>query len=197
MVEQSEIGLTWTVEEPIARSSHALVFDHRVWLVDPTDEPSALEQALRLGEPAGVIQLVDRHNRDCARLAADLGVPHLRVPDEVPGTKLTVVRLIGMPFWREVALWWPATGTLVVAEAVGTSLIYAPAQGGAGIHPLLRLWPPRPLDYFAPQNLLVGHGPAVRGGAATDALQRALRRCRRDLPRAAAALVKAGMAQRS
>lgn len=191
VIEETQIGLSWTLEEPLARSSHALVDNRRVWLIDPTDAPEALDRVGRLGDPAGVIQLLDRHNRSCAALAARLGVPHLSVPSALPGTPFTVVRLLALPIWREVALWWPATATLVVAEAVGTSVVYAAPGGGAGVHPLLRLWPPRPLRYFAPQHLLVGHGRALHEGDPTEALGQALQRSRRDIPRAAGALAKA------
>ena len=47
---------------------------------------TAIERALTLGEPAGVLQLLDRHNRDCAALAARLGVPHLVAPTSLPGS---------------------------------------------------------------------------------------------------------------
>ena len=44
-----------------------------------------------LGEPAGVVQLLDRHNRDCAAVAAELGVPHLVVPDAVPDSPFEAI----------------------------------------------------------------------------------------------------------
>jgi hypothetical protein len=68
----------------MTRTSHALAADGRVWLVDPVDWPDAIERARTLGEPSGVLQLLDRHNRDCARLAQQLGVPHLVAPGEIP-----------------------------------------------------------------------------------------------------------------
>ena len=60
----------------MARSAHALRDGDRVWLVDPYEDAEALERAAALGAPAGVLQLLDRHDRDCAALAARLGVPH-------------------------------------------------------------------------------------------------------------------------
>ena len=68
-------GFGWLVEETMTRTSHALAADGRVWLVDALDWPEAIDRALGLGEPAGVIQLLDRHNRDCAVLAERLGIP--------------------------------------------------------------------------------------------------------------------------
>ena len=79
-------GFSWIVEEPMARTSHALAAGGKVWFVDPLDWPDAIDRALTLGEAAGVLQLLDRHNRDCAVLAERLGVPRLVAPDEVPGS---------------------------------------------------------------------------------------------------------------
>ena len=106
-VEEHPFGITWQIDEPGARTSHALRVDGRVWIVDPVEHPAALERIEVLGPVAGVLQLIDRHNRDCAAIAGRLGVPHLRVPSEVPGTPLEVVRVVDNRRWREVALWWP------------------------------------------------------------------------------------------
>lgn len=57
------------------RASHALAVEGRVWLVDPVDAPELEARIRLLGEPAGVVQLLDRHGRDCAAWAARLGVP--------------------------------------------------------------------------------------------------------------------------
>ena len=187
-IEESAAGLTWTVREPIARSSHALVDGGRVWLVDPTWGPAITGRVATLGEPSGVIQLLDRHNRDCATVAAQLGVQHYRVPASLPDTSFRVIPVVDIGFWHEVALWWPDRGTLVVAEAVGTSAWYAPGPSGAGVSIGLRLWPPRALVAYEPEHLLVGHGPALHGPRAAGALREAMERSRHDLPRAMATL---------
>jgi len=191
VLEESRIGLSWTIDEPMARSSHALVDDGRVWLIDPVDEPAAIDRALALGRPQAVVQLLDRHNRDGAALAGRLGVPLLKVPGAVPGGLFTVVPVVGLALWREVALWWPAARVLVVAEAIGTSAAYAPAGMGAGVSVGLRLWPPRRLGAYEPEHLLVGHGPALHGPRSSAALHEALGRSRRDLPRGLIALPRA------
>ena len=188
ILDESPAGLTWVVDEPIARSSHALVDQGRVWLIDPTDQPAALERALALGRPVAVLQLLDRHNRDCAALATRLGVPHLRVPAILPDTPFAVIPVANVSVWREVALWWPEARVLVVAEAIGTASTYAPGPLGAGVSVGLRLWPPRRLAACGPEHLLVGHGPALHGPGATAALHEAISRSRRDLPRALVAL---------
>ena len=187
----SRVGLTWVVDEPVSRTSHALVDQGRVWLVDPTDDPAALERSLALGRPVAVVQLLDRHNRDCAALAARLEVPHLKVPAGLPDTPFEVIPVVSVRVWREVALWWPEARTLIVAEAIGTAATYAPGPLGAGVSVGLRLWPPRRLAAYGPEHLLVGHGPALHGPGVTAALHEALARSRRDLPRALVALPKA------
>ena len=176
-------GLSWVQDELVGRASHALADGGRVWLVDPVDSPGAVERAEALGEIAGVLQLVDRHNRDAAAIAARLGVPHLRLPDEVPDSRFEVVRVLQWPKWVERALWWPAQRTLVVGEAVGTTPWFTVRDEPVGVHALLRPLPPQALRGFAPEHLLVGHGASVHGDDARSGLRRALERARRDLPR--------------
>ena len=181
--DETDLGFSWIVEEPGTRTSHALAHDGRVWLVDPVDWPEAIERAAHLGEPAAVLQLIDRHNRDCAAVAERLNVPHLLVPQVVPESPFDVVGIRRSRRWQEVALWWPGERTLAVAEAIGTNTFYTGGKGRAGVHLLLRLTPPRGLGAYEPEHLLVGHGEGVHGPAATAALREALRRSRRDLPR--------------
>ena len=75
-----EIGFAfgWIAPEPrfMQRASHAIAADGRVWLIDPVADEGALGRARELGEPAGVVQLLDRHGRDCRAVAEQLGVPH-------------------------------------------------------------------------------------------------------------------------
>jgi hypothetical protein len=174
-------GFGWVVEEPATRTSHVLAAEGRIWFVDALDRPDAIERALGLGEPAGVIQLLDRHNRDCAALAARFGVPHVVAPRAVPGSPFTFVDLVNRRFWRESVLWWPETRTLVVAEALATNRFYTGGTAPIGVHPVLRLTPPKALAAFEPERVLVGHGEGVLGGA-SSALHDALRWSRRGLP---------------
>jgi hypothetical protein len=175
-------GVGWMVEEAGTRTSHALAADGRVWLVDALDWPEAIDRALALGEPAGVVQLIDRHNRDCAALAARFGVPHLVAPSDVPGSPFELVPVLRRRYWRESALWWPATRTLVVAEALGTNRFYTGGAAPIGVHVVLRLTPPNVLGAFQPERVLVGHGEGVVGTDANDELREALRTSRRGLP---------------
>ena len=175
-------GFGWIADEPMTRTSHALAADEELWMVDALDWPEAIDRALALGKPAGVIQVLDRHDRDCAALASRLGVPHVVAPDEIPGSPFTCVPVMRRKRWRESALWWPDARTLLTADALGTNRFYTGGQAAVGVHVLLRLTPPRALGSFEPENLLVGHGEGVHGTAATLALRHALRTSRRGLP---------------
>ena len=182
--DRGAAGFSWIVDEPATRTSHALADDGRVWLVDPVRHDDALERASALGRPAAVVQLLDRHNRDCATVAAELGVPHLVVPDAVPESPFETIALTRRRLWRETALWWPAARTLVVAEAIGTNPFFAATGEAAGVALLLRLRPPRAaLGRFEPEHLLVGHGRGVHGPAAGAALRHALDHPVRGVPR--------------
>jgi hypothetical protein len=186
--DRHALGLTWVLDEPMQRASHALADGGRVWLVDPVEAGGVLDRVAELGEPAGVIQLLDRHDRDCAALAERLGVPHLRVPRSLPATPFEVLPVVSFRAWREVALWWPQREALVVADAVATGPMYAPPGRVAGVHVFLRLHPPGALRGRSPRHLLVGHGEAVHGARAEAALREAYDRSRRDLPRIVARL---------
>lgn len=183
-------ALTWTVAEPMERSSHALASGGKVWLVDPVADDRALAAAERLGEIAAVIQLLDRHRRDCSEVASRYGVEHQRLPDRIDGAPFEPLPVISLPRWREVALRWPDESLLVVAEAVGSAASFAAGQGPLGMHPFLRPYPPSVLRDLSADRILVGHGPPLHAGG-TAALSEALERSRRDIPRAIGAMVRA------
>lgn len=175
-------GFGWIADEAMTRTSHALSSRGRVWLVDPLDWPDAVERALTVGEPAAVIQLLDRHKRGCAALAARLGVPHVVAPDDLSGSPFTFVPIMRRKHWRESTLWWPATRTLVTADALGTSRFYTAGTAPLGVHVFLRLIPPRQLAALEPERILVGHGEGLGGPEAAVALRDALATSRRRLP---------------
>ncbi len=182
--DRGEHGFSWVVDESATRTSHALAADGKVWLVDPVRHGPALKRARSLGVPTGVIQLLDRHNRDSESIAKELGVPHLVTPDELPGTPFELYVVKESPRWRERALWWPAERTLVVAEAIGTNVFYRTGSDLAGVHLLKRVTPPRAqLGRFKPKHLLVGHGEGLHEPAASEALRTALAGARTGLPR--------------
>lgn len=180
-IQRHPLGLTWLETSGMRRAAHALRAGGRVWLVDPFDDDTALSAVTELGTPAAVIQLLDRHNRDCGRIAQRLEIPLLRQPGSVGDSPFTVVPVMSRPWWREVALWWEAERALVVAEAVGTAPAFTLGRR-VGIHPLLRLRPPKgALTAHSPERLLVGHGAAIESGAAA-AIDEALSGSLSDIP---------------
>ena len=183
LVDELEFAVGWIAPEPrfMQRASHAIAAGGGVWLVDPVAEPGVPERVRALGEPVGVVQLLDRHGRDCARVAAELGVPHHEVPDSAPaGAPFEVMPVLARKRWHEVALWFPAEETLVCADAVGTAPYYRARSERLGVSPLLRLTPPRSLLRVAPLHVLVGHGAGVHEDAAA-ALRDAVTGARRRL----------------
>lgn len=180
-VKRHDLGLTWCETTGLQRAAHALLDDGQVWLIDPFEDDVALTAAAELGRPAGVIQLLDRHDRDCSAISQRLEVPRRRVPDALPGAPFTVVSVVSRPWWHEVALWWERQRALVVAEAVGTAPAFALGRR-LGVHPLLRLTPPTSaLRRHEPEWVLVGHGAPVESGGAA-ALDEALAAARGDIP---------------
>ena len=165
------------------RCSHAVLAGGRVWVIDPVLDDGMLERVLALGEPAGVLQLLDRHRRDCARFADELGVPHHEVPRAAPsGAPFEVIPVLSRRRWHEIALWFPEHRALVCADAVGTAQYYRAPSERLGVSPLLRLTPPRTLLRVEPEHVLVGHGEGVHDDA-TAALREAVERARsRTLP---------------
>jgi len=184
-IDEAEWGVGWVSRDKprLRMTGHALVANGRVWLVDPV--VGEVEKQIRaLGEPAGVIQLLDRHERACSDFVRRLGVPHHRVPfGGVDGAPFEFVPVVRQRFWQEVALWWPERRVLVCGDALGTVPHYF-ALGGErlGVHPLLRATPPRQLGRFDAAHVLCGHGEGVHDQAAA-ALRDALASARRRLPR--------------
>jgi len=182
-VDEFHAGFGWIADEFMERCSHALVADGRAWLIDPLEAP----RIDALDNVAGVIQFLDRHPRDCATLASRLGVGHHVVPQEPFGPfEFLIIRMSRR--WREVALWWPAERVLVCADALGTARYFRAGDERLGVHPLLRLRPPR--LSVQPEVILCGHGPGVFTDAG-DALREALSTSRRRIPQQAASAVRA------
>ena len=171
-VDEFDGSFGWIQDEFLQRCSHALVAAGRVWLVDPVDDEGLDERVLAAGTPVGVIQLLDRHARDCGVLARRYGVPHHVVPERPVGP-FEFVPVRRWRRWLEVALWWPRERVLVCADALGTIGYFRFGRGRLGLHPLLRLRPPRQLASLSPDVILCGHGRGVLTDASA-ALARAL-----------------------
>jgi hypothetical protein len=181
VVDELSDAFGWLQDERMQRASHALAADGRVWLFDVVDDPGLDARVGELGEPAGVVQLLDRHARDCRAVAQRLGVAHHVVPRDLPGSPFELRPVVRSRWWREAALWWPERRILLVADALGTIPFFCAGAEPAGVHPFLRLRPPRSLRGLEPEHLLVGHGEGVHHRPA--ALGSALRTARRRIPR--------------
>lgn len=184
--DEFDKGFGWQAVEFLRRTSHAVLAGGRVWLTDVVDGPGIDERIRALGEPAGVVQLLDRHGRDCAAVARRLGIPLHATPfDGVPGVPFRVIRILERRHWREIALWFPAERVLVCGDVLGSVGYFAAPGERLGVHPLLRLFPPRrALSGLEPQHIMFGHGEGVHGAEAPAALREALATARRRLPRA-------------
>jgi hypothetical protein len=189
-VDESPLGLSWVVDESMERACHAILADGKVWFIDPVEVDDIVDRGAALGEPAGVLQLLDRHDRDCAAVAERFGIELLKVPDEVPGSPFEAIKALRFPGWKETALWWPEQRMLVVAEIVGTNSLFNAGDGGVGMHPMLRALPPKSIRGYEPEHLLTGHGAPVHGADASAGVEHAYARSRRDIPKATVNLIK-------
>jgi len=196
-------GVGWLAypDEELRRASHALAVDGDVWVIDPLDAPGLDDLLADLGEVAGVVVGFHRHERDAAAIADRHGV-RIHVPDwssgiaagsGVPverfgaeladtGYRTLVVRNSSIPPWQEIGLFHEAEGTLFVPESLGTASIFRAPGERLGVHPMLRLFPPRrPLSGLDPERVLVGHGEGVFDRA-SEAVRAALDGSRRRTP---------------
>jgi glyoxylase-like metal-dependent hydrolase (beta-lactamase superfamily II) len=184
-IDDFAVGFGWMEEGRLERASHVLVASGAVWLVDPLAADGLEERIRAAGQPAGVIQLLDRHGRDCGALAERLGIPLYTVPFAgIEGTPFSFRRVVRLPGWREVALWWPEERVLVCADALGTASYFRARGERLAVHPFLRLLPPRAMSRgLSPRHVLCGHGEGIHGEDASAALEDALATSRRRIPR--------------
>jgi hypothetical protein len=185
----------WIHPKPpwMLRAGHAVLSGGRVWVIDPPAGDGVLERIVGLGVPGGVVQLLDRHDRDCADIAHRLGVPLYKLPfNGVVDAPFEVIPILNTAVWKEVALWFAAERTLVCADALAAAPGYTARRERVGVHPFLRAFPPRRLGELDVQRLLMGHGEGIDGPEARVAIAEALRTARRNLPVVLADNIKAG-----
>lgn len=178
-------GVGWIAhpDETMQRASHALSVDGDVYVIDPVDASGVDDLVTEFGEVAGVVVLLDRHTRDAAALARRHNVPvYLPAPLADVGhdidatievcrgtlaeTGITIHTVVDNFAWTEVALYDDESGVLTVPEAVGTTEYFLAGRERLGVHPALRLKPPKRLGRFDPERVLVGHGTGVHDEAA-------------------------------
>jgi hypothetical protein len=165
-------------------------------VIDPVDGDGVEARVRAAGVPAGVIQLLDRHNRDCADLARRLGVEHHVVPRSIAGSPFDFIVVRDLRFWKEVALVWAEGRVLVCGDALGTSRYYLAGDERLAVHPFLRFVPPRrQLGGISPTRILCGHGEGIADGA-EEALRHALLTARRRIPTQLAASAQVWLRRR-
>ncbi len=189
VVREDDDGFGWIAYpgEEMQRASHAFRTADGVYVIDPVDIDDLDDHLAALGDVAGVVLTLDRHERDCAAVARRHDVP-VYVPEFFGKTSLDaetkplrgvldrfdVIPVVNWPFWNEIALWDDESGELWVSEAVGTVDYYTTGDEELGVHPMLRAVPPRKkLGDLSPGELYCAHGAGITSGA-TRALQDAL-----------------------
>lgn len=207
-IDEFDGGTGWIAypDERLQRASHALVGEDGRYLVDPVAFDGIGEFLDERGGVAGIVVLLNRHKRDAAELANRFEVPvylpefmngvarELDAPTEplrreLPGTEYGVHTVVDNPFWKEAALYGEDSDTLVVPEALGTSSFFRTGDERLGVHPGLRLFPPRKLARLSPERVLVGHGPGILDDA-SEALRDAVSGSRRRAPQYYAGLAR-------
>jgi hypothetical protein len=189
-------------DETGQRGSHAIKTDEGVWVLDPLDAPGVEETIDELGDVAGIAVLSAYHARDADTFAHRYDVPVWipewldRVEERVdapierytlaPGQADQGFRTFScrpFPGWQEVFLYHEPTGTLAVADSLGTVPFALVGDERLGLSVFRRLQPPTQLSGLEPDRILVGHGSPVTEDA-TDALETALENPRGTFPSA-------------
>jgi hypothetical protein len=183
VVDETDFGFGWIEATAYGRTSHALAADGRVWVLDPFEADGVDEKIRALGEPAGVVLLLDRHRRDGEAFAARLGAPLLDVPERLDGAPFELLPVRRNRFWNEVALWWPERRLLACGDVLGTVPFFRAGGEPVGVHPFLRLRPPRALRGLGVERLWLGHGEGLNGPETAAVVEDALAHARRRLPR--------------
>lgn len=193
VIDRFEGGVGWIAHpgETMRRASHAVEGEGGLWIVDPVDAPGLDDVLSEYADPAGVVVLLDRHTRDAAAVAnrhdvavhvpgwmrgvaEGIDAPIERFDRGVGGFRCS--KLIDNPLWREATLF--DGETLLVPEALGTVSYFTAPGEAVGVHPMLRVTPPKRLGDYDPERLLVGHGEGLDGAVGT-AIRRATERSRR------------------
>lgn len=179
VIERWDTGLSWMAhpEAQLQRTSHALVVDDDVWLVDPLDGGNLDDELADLGTIAGVVVLGSEHHRHADRLAArhevaihlpewfkagakEYDAEVIEFSNELGDTGFEAIEL-KEGFWQEAGLYHPERRTLAVSDTFMTA-VFAGKEGRVELHLLARFDPPyEAFENLAVDRLLMGHGEPV------------------------------------
>ncbi|MFO7794245.1 MAG: hypothetical protein R6V35_04705 [Candidatus Nanohaloarchaea archaeon] len=197
-IDEWENGFGWIArpEEDMVRTSHAFE-DNGVFLVDPLDAENLDEKLEDYGEVKGIIVLFDRHQRDSEQLAEKYGCP-IYVPEwlepeikldaepienKIPGTSWELIETVNTLTGREAGLYNKQTGTIIVADALGTVDFFKGRNEKLGLNPLYRLNPPKNLLNYDIDRIFCGHGIGIQENT-KKTLKNTLDKARRKAPSA-------------
>lgn len=205
IIDQWEGGVGWLAhpDEEGNRVSHAIVGDNGdVWVIDPIDAPGVddLLAELGSGEVAGVTVLSNYHARDAGVIADRHDVPVYlpqwmeRVEERVDAPVERYTGTLGesgfqvseckpFPGMHEAIAYRESDRTLYIADVMGTAPFYTVGDERIGMYLLCRMFPPRAIDGFVPERIIVGHGTGVFEDAAA-ALTDATTNARERFPKA-------------
>ncbi|MDZ7745550.1 MAG: hypothetical protein U5K28_03140 [Halobacteriales archaeon] len=197
-IDESGDGVGWIAypDEGMQRASHALATDAGTLLIDPVDADGVSDIYAAYGDVGGVAVLLDRHTRDAETFADRHDVPIYAPPWmdidgklDRPAEPLTEFLAdtaydcidLDVPVWQEAVL--TDGETLVVPEALGTVGYFCAGDEPIGVHPMLRLFPPRALREHDIERVRVGHGAGI-AAETTMLIRDAIDNARRRLPKA-------------
>lgn len=192
-IDEWENGFGWIArpEEDMVRTCHAFE-DDGIFLVDPLDAENLDEKLEDYGEVKGIIVLFDRHQRDSEQLAEKYGCP-IYVPEwlepkidvdakpikmKIPGTDWELIETVNTFTGREAGLYNEKTGTLIVADALGTVNFFKGRNEKLGLNPLYRLSPPKDLLKYEVERIFCGHGRGIQENS-QEILEETLNKARR------------------
>jgi len=176
-VDRFDAGVGWIAypDETMERASHAVVSDGELWVFDPVDAEGVDDLLAEFdADVGGVVVGLDRHERDAAAVANRHDVP-VYVPTWMSGVAdssdasverfdgeladFAVERVVDNPIWQEAVFF--DGETLVVPESLGTVSYFRAPGEALGVHPMLRVLPPKSLRQYDAERLLAGHGEGV------------------------------------
>jgi hypothetical protein len=183
-VDRFDAGVGWIAypDETMERASHAVVSDGELWVFDPIDADGVDDLLAEFdADVGGVVVGLDRHERDAAAVATRHDVP-VYVPAWMSGVAdsfdapverfdgeladFAVERVVDNPIWQEAVFF--DGETLVVPESLGTVSYFRAPGEALGVHPMLRVLPPKSLRQYDAERLLVGHGEGVSEDVHTE-----------------------------